>query len=343
MHIVEPTFVVDSDKVYERRINLRLIAAILSLLIIMNLFLSCAEKKTSLRFPIQYNNGYLPVITAIVSTGSELLLGFDTGADGLYLYSSGVNKLFPSTTVANLGAIIVKENYEKETGKNPDLISLSDFHEQYLSYFAENDISITIDEIYLKNRLFENTTFTYNPNRDSNSPNSPGIDGLVGLEFFKSCKNLVMDYRKNIIEVDGERIEEKGIPMVKHDVITNLYEIDFYINDKPCKGFIDTGLSTMIIGNDYGKAVLNWKNEEIVDFINNGEAIREESADICLSTITIGRCTYKNIIAHYGTDKNINTSPRALRMFTLYNFIGYPLFKGRRIQMDFEQGEFLID
>lgn len=343
MHTVEPTFVVDSDKVYERRITVRPIAAILSLLIIMNLFLSCAEKKTSLRLPIQYNNGYLPVITAIVLSGEELLLGFDTGADGLYLYSSGVNKLFPSTNVANLSAAIVKENYEKETGKNPDLMSLSELQLQYSLYFNEDDISITIDEIYLQNKLFENTTFTYNPNRDSNSPNSPGIDGLVGLEFFKSCKNLVIDYRKDIIEVDCERIEEKGVPMVKHDVITNLYEIDFYINDMPCKGFIDTGLSTMIIGNNYGKAVLNWKNEEIVDFINNGEIKREESRDVCLSKVTIGQRTYKNIIAHYGTDKNINASPRALRALTLYNFIGYPFFTGRRIQMDFERGEFLID
>lgn len=171
-------------------------------------------------------------------------------------------------------------------------------------------------------------------------PELNNVDGELNLSLFSLCNNIVIDYRNNEVIINAPPISEKGTPMHQF--------YDFYavctkvkINGVEQDAIIVPTLSAVYL-RDENKSSKTYTDEEIIEYGKTG-------------TPRSATNKYKNIVVQIGdvevSCKGYLTSRRrlelqgagAVRMVRKINFLGYPVFKGHRIQLDFKNWIFRMD
>ena len=137
---------------------------------------------------------------------------------------------------------------------------------------------------------------------DGHSTISSG-DGMICLKAFRNIKNILLDCRDDFLVIDGPLHEGEKIPMYKIET-DNLYCFYIYceINGETKPFILSTSLSQMMVKSD----------------------TPIEKNELFLANITVGDFK-QDFIAVKHDDSDFP-----------YNFLGYPFFKDKCVQLDFE-------
>ena len=211
-------------------------------------------------------------------------------------------------------------------------------------YTVKKDQSYTVNfkGITFGKTRIENINFIYDPEINKGF-STKHIDGYFNPACIPSVKRVTINYINNTIEINGEKLVNNIITMKKGVVLTNAYMITIIINGVEQTGIIDTGNNMLVVSNNSLINKSNLTTEEEVDYINNGLISKTTAKDISISTLQIGNKCFNDVTAYYGTDERFKTSPKTMRILSLYTSIGYPIFKDHIIQLDFESNEFSIE
>jgi len=258
----------------------------------------------------------------------EMLISFDTGASNTYLYNSGEKKIWGS--IEKFYEDWAYPIYEKET-KN-----------------LEN--KLPFNELY-KNKCVISKYWNFKLNKQQKIKNKIvycscysrlDIDMLVGQDLFSEhYKNIIIDYRKNEIILNGSYINNTPIPMRKG--FNGIYIIPITINGIQDEGIIDTGCSGFILREGYEKRrEVPLDENKILSNTYNGTVeipvLQEETIEV--EDLSIGNINFKSLLALKYNDKRILEYKEILKYM---NILGNYIWEGHRIQLDFEHNEFRID
>lgn len=142
-------------------------------------------------------------------------------------------------------------------------------------------------------------------------------DGFLGLTYLEQYKNVVFDYKNNVILFNQDPICDNELPMYKNNF--GWYTI-FECNGIESNALIDTGCFSVFINKQ------NVKN-----------TIKED----LLINVKLGKTEINNITLRYNENFITNENARNT-IFKNENVIGYPCFKDHVIQLDFENNIFRI-
>src|SRR5574344_1769903 len=181
---------------------------------------------------------------------------------------------------------------------------------------------------YFSETFFNGTEFKYIPSFASDRLK---VDGIVGINFFNSFDNVLIDYKNNVIEIDAVLLDAEPLPMRK------LQGLDLYVTEVKLDGYeqtalIDTGAEYLFIRSDY-KNKKNISDSEITDCVLNKKNSRRKlnfgSKKVLLSVGNIDI----SFNGYSTANMFMNCSKEAIALGQVCNILGYEVFKNRRLQL----------
>ncbi|OJF76798.1 MAG: hypothetical protein BKP49_04315 [Treponema sp. CETP13] len=279
--------------------------------------------------PFTYNSDeYMPVFTMSNSDGVKLRLCFDSGNSCCFISKKGIEKVGSNEKEMESG--IFKQLLEKYPEQKESFL-----RKKAKKMIKEGKCGWTFDSLIKDNYKVENRYFQYR----SNFIKETNIDGLIGLSFFGDCKNVVIDYVHQVIEIDAETLEGNKWSMTKVPDL-DLYKTQISVNGIEQYALIDTGAKQMAIRKNYTEPD-TMLDKDKVDFIYNGSA--------GLSFPWVSNTTFefvniqKRLSAYKSTNFLMHASGFGKRCAYVYNLLGYPFFCDTRIQFDFKNSQFIIE
>ncbi len=166
------------------------------------------------------------------------------------------------------------------------------------------------------------------------------IDGQIGLFLFSDCENIVIDYRNNEIIINAPSLPTEGMPMRQ---FSDCYGFctKVKINGVEQDAIIAPSMSTVYL-RDENKSSKTYTDEEIIEYGKTGTP-RTPSNKYKNITVQIGDVTVQ--CKGYLTSRRNGEmdGESAKRMVRKINILGYPVFAGHRIQLDFKNWVFRMD
>lgn len=264
-----------------------------------------------LPFTLNYTqSGCYPIIKI---KNSFLLL--DTGANFSFVGRTGVCDLF-------------YDNYEKilnqtnEIPKDNNLnILLQPVGYWILPSYSDEKKSIPL--------FFTNTEIT-------------PFDGIIGEDCFQKFSNVIIDYKNKVIVFNGEKIKGESVPMIIDE--DGLCFIEFLCSDIKEIGLIDTGSDCFIIRSSFMEKTCNYNHitKEEIEELKKRKVKITEPVNYSVKEIKIGKIKYKKILGMLGSDSRIKMTDEARGRLTEYSLLGFPFFKDKIIQLDYENKVFRI-
>ncbi len=167
------------------------------------------------------------------------------------------------------------------------------------------------------------------------------VDGLLNISFFGEHDNIIIDYVHKTIEFDGEQITGKAEPLRKIvDDGDVLYVTKLSINGIRQEAIIGT-IDFFVLRDCYDED-LEYSDDEIVAFAKFGPELPDMPYKKKVRYELCG--TKGRVVGYKSTDSQCSAfSAAKIRLHSMVNFIGYPIFKGHRIQLDFKNDLFRMD
>jgi hypothetical protein len=304
------------------------------------LFVSCktvTDKATApfepsgrIVIPFSYDtNGYLPVFTVTDATGTKFHLCFDSGYNYAVLFRHGAEKL-------DGGKGSIDEAAFKYLAKQQPVVREQTLQKKAKKLVEDGMMSITLHGLNNGNLKVDSYCFRYEPKNVTSNK----TDGIVGLQFFGDCNNIIIDYVHQVLEIDGQRITKTGVPMEKIPKL-DLYKTQITVNGIKQFALIDTGAKQFCARKNYNSRTQELTDEQKIDFIYNGHT---GLSFPCVHPVTVkfGNLDKKEQ-AYNSTNIFMHISSIGRRAGYVYNLFGFSFFKDHRIQFDFKNNEFLID
>ncbi len=169
----------------------------------------------------------------------------------------------------------------------------------------------------------------------------PYVDGILGLPFLRTHKNVVVDYNQQNIIFDSDAICDDEVPM------KNLYEnfcfIEFTIDGKKEYGLIDTGGVYFSLRPGFGKKLAFLDSNQIRKYLTGDSSIiRKPTHFKKHRTLCIGTVELHDVVSINGDSEKIAALPDAQRFLQVFNNLGTLVFQDHVIQLDFENQVFRI-
>ena len=285
----------------------------------------------------------VPVVSLSVADGKRYYFIFDTGSNRNVFFQAGIEKMYGSLEAYHEQIYPVYLEYTKNTAEQNSVLQESRWkqdnnYKKLLrdGWFKINITNFKIGDFGVRDKTeFETESEVENYKRY--------LDGIVGVHIFSNAKNIVIDYRRLIIEIDAPLISNKSIPMEMNEAL-RMYTIPITINGSRDSALVDTGAEMLVLRNNYGRDPVNMPMGDIADYLMNGQRVKRTfPRAISISELRVGDISYSEIKGYYTSNMLVNASEFGKRMGYMYNFVGYPVFKDRRIQLDFEKMKFMID
>lgn len=230
---------------------------------------------------------------------------------------------------------------------NTTVIDEFNFYEN----IRETEYSEFMDNIEYKINFYElperNSTCT--KERSENS-----LDGILGMQFLRNHKNVVFDYKRQMIYFDTENISAICTPLYCLISGEGMHVgIFFECNGKTEFGLIDTGCSGLTVRENFlvddNTATFESVYDAWMGILNtiryaNEKYVVEHLDDKNPSklNIKIADVKLKNIWSLPFNSKFINTNERCSISTRYLNLIGSMTWLNHIIQLDFEEMEFRI-
>jgi len=279
--------------------------------------------------PFSYCKTYLPVFTVTDSSGIKLCLAFDSGFTYCALNKNGLKKATGSSKKLLENAI----DYCKQ--QNPD-IGDNLIKRNAAAMVKQGRMGITVYELHADKFSAGNTVFHYEPETAAYD----SVDGIVGFSFFGDCKNITIDYLHSVIYIDSNTLSGTILPMEKEPI--GLYATKITINGREQTALIDTGAQEFIVRRGYNTDIPELTGVQKQNFIYDGKQHVGVSLPV-YKTVTVKYGGVERKVHAYRSDNIlIHASVYGKRTGCVYNLFGWPFFKGRCIQFDFENKKFVI-
>ena len=279
--------------------------------------------------PFTYNSDeYMPVFTMSNSDGVKLRLCFDSGNSCCFISKKGIEKV--GSNEKEMESCIFKQLLEKYPEQKESFL-----RKKAKKMIKEGKCGWTFDSLIKDNYKVENRYFQYR----SNFIKETNIDGLIGLSFFGDCKNVVIDYVHQIIEIDAKTLDGHKCQMTKVPDL-NMYKTQIEIDKIKQDAIIDTGSKQFFLRKGY-KRLDTMTEEQKIDFIFNGYAWPSFP---CVHTVLVKVGSLEQELSgYYATNIFAEGSSSFDRIGSVYNLLGYSFFKDHRIQFDFKNSQFIIE
>ena len=207
--------------------------------------------------------------------------------------------------------------------------------------------------------------FSYCP-AETEGYGDDGTDATIGFSFFKDAKRITFNYKKCLIEIDGEPLEKSPggtnastVPL-HYFAATGHYFTPVVIDGKPDYALLDTGSeaftlrepafdrqTVMRLMENPGTTFFTYLNE-----IRKSREGKQSGMEAGLNstigeynaakTFTLGNITWEDVRALKITDIHMHTGEISRLIIASSNNIGYPFFKDKIIQFNLEDMTFTI-
>lgn len=260
---------------------------------------------------------YMPILKVntlnLQNEETTLFLAFDSGASCM-IYTNGLKKISPDNSF-----------FEKSESN-------------YVSLTLTN---LSTGTYNLSSAVFSAQKDDFKENVQKPRELKYGLDGTVGLDFFRGCKTLTIDFPRRMMIVDAPPICEEAVKMEK-DFLSH-YFIPVAINGKNDTAVIDTGAESKMV------LRLEWKNDAPVmqrnDFyfyLWNHTPVKSSETWQKIDSLEIGSLAFTNIKALDSRSTRVHIPDSVRNYVQLTNLIGWGLLKDYMIQYDFEHSLFRI-
>ena len=168
------------------------------------------------------------------------------------------------------------------------------------------------------------------------------FDGIIGEDCFQKFSNVIIDYKNKVIVFNGEKIKGESVPMIIDE--DGLCFIEFLCSDIKEIGLIDTGSDCFIIRSSFMEKTCNYNHitKEKIEELKKRKVKITEPVNYSVKEIKIGKIKYKKILGMLGSDSRIKMTDEARGRLTEYSLLGFPFFKDKIIQLDYENKVFRI-
>ena len=167
------------------------------------------------------------------------------------------------------------------------------------------------------------------------------VDGVLSISAFKGIKNIVLNLKENVLEInavaDG-RQKKNGTPLYSNDELGFYYillELDG-VKQPFALSFISSDIflrentkeSTVYDGDELKNLLMSRKEAPAPREKNTGRMIKLKIGD---TTHQFEAYKYNDSAIYHAPETEIEFA-----FYSLYNSLGYPFFKGKCVQLDFE-------
>jgi hypothetical protein len=272
----------------------------------------------------------LPLIEMTNENG-RYVFAFDTGCDYCALFGNGVKKIFgDEKKPMELAYTYLKE---QSPGKNEKTL-----RREAEKLIDSGGITCTLTGLTVSGTAFNNTVFQYLPSATAKIDKETA-DGIIGLTFFGNCKNMVIDYKHHVIELDADPLPTVPLSMRKLDTL-GLYVTDVTIDGRNQPALIDTGAEFLFLRDDYNSGRV-YSDAEIVDHSLHGKAGKSLPG---FKTVQLELGNIRSKYRGYRTTNMLMSGTESGNAFgQICSILGYSVFNRHRIQLDFEHKQFRIE
>ena len=217
-------------------------------------------------------------------------------------------------------------------------IEISD--DDIITFIDDNRATLNVPNVFIEGELF-GTMFPCYSMRQEEYDDLKYIDGMIGTHlFWPLCDNVVIDYKNCEIVVNAPPLPTVGTYM-KPFWYGDAFRMTVSINGVEQDAVIAPALSAVYLRDEINSSKA-YSDREIIEYCKTGKARKPTDK-------------YKNIVVQVdGVEKQCKgyfssrkagevlygNSPFIIRKT---NLLGYPVFKGRRIQLDFKNWVFRMD
>ena len=277
------------------------------------------------KIPFEIKDNVLMVSLDFFGRGSMYNLIFDTVGSAGVVNQNGREKM-EKYFGQDMRSILL----EKTSAGNPKLSKeeINSYVEAMLDaryhIFSFKRIKITEGYIY-------NIKFYLSP--DSYPEYS---DGFVGLTAFEGVKSLTINFRENIIEVKAPLKKKKnGIPLHRADLgLAYSYYIMGELDgvEQPFMLNLGNNINTV---RENTKSSKVYEGGELMEILKSSAPVPSESGTTHVSKLKLKGVSGKIDVVKYDDD-SLRNNDYMRRISSVFNTLGYSLFKDKCVQLDFE-------
>ena len=294
-----------------------------------------AQEHTQERFEIPFFvNSQGNIYVELIDGDYQYKFLFDTASNINVLYNTGYKK-----AQKNLGYDVEEELF-KLVRENNVILSDDDIRVYVHEYINEQGASFVMEHFNCSGNDFFKKDFVYAP-KEYNRLDDSDFDGMIGLCFFDSPTNVLIDYKNNMIVVNGNLLNAKPVPMNRLEV-TGIYTIEIKINGISQDALIDTGSMLFFLRPEY-KSDKRYKESELRNFLdeNMPEYKNNGKTEIGVN-LQIGSFKEK-VTGHFFSSEKYGSTADGAAFVKKINILGNQIYMNHKIQLDFENMEFRIE
>ena len=289
-------------------------------------------KNLHIPFTMDNHDSYWPIIEMRAGT-VPLKMGFQPCGLGVDMeaYTTFVRKIGGADLERSVWNSIREETMAQYPDREPDKFLMNDIINRHLTSFRVYDIKINDINMGQVDASFYDAQEYYDSDED----------GVIGLLFFANCDNIIIDYRNNEIVVNAPAISSEGSPMRVLEGSCSIILTKVMINGVEQDAVIAPTASSVYLRDDY-KSKKYYSDQEILSYCYNGKS-RNPTDKYKNVTVDIDGITVHCKGYFTSRAKGEMAGEFLNHMMRKVNFLGYPVFKGHRIQFDLKQGLFRMD
>lgn len=261
-------------------------------------------------------------------------MGIDTSFLGTIAlaYTSLILKTGGQDLLDEIWKSIKEEAMQKYSVQNPDDALMQDIIQSHKLFLTIPNVSIGRQKMGSLYANYYNAQEYYDEVKK--------IDGVLGLYFFFNCENIVIDYKSNCIVVNADAITGNEVPMRQFGDMAAVV-VKVIINGVEQDSVVAPSFRAVYLRDMYNEKI-DYSDKEIINYAKHGTP-RKKTDKSKTVTVQIGDQEVSCKGYFYPRWKGDLSGEGNLAMVRKINFLGYPVFKGHRIQLDFKNWVFRMD
>jgi hypothetical protein len=258
-------------------------------------------------------------------------VAFDTGSNYNNLLKNGVKKIFGDEKRP------IELAYTYVRRLSPDK-NEKELYRAVNELINSGGITCTLNNLTVSGTAINDIVLQYVP-ANTRKIDKGLADAIVGVNFFGKCNNILIDYNNKVIEIDAAQLKVQACPMRKLNQL-GLYVAEVVIDGITQPALIDTGAEYLFIREGFNKKII-YSDSDIINYTLHGK-VKKSLPGFKLVQVQVGNINSK--YRGYNTSNMFISGTESGNAFgQKCSILGYEVFKGHRIQLDFEHNLFRIE
>lgn len=285
---------------------------------------ACSLSPDYERVSLEVKNGRVIIPVSVGNKNYKLNFIFDSFGENGYLFEKGIDKVSEY-----MGKDIYDWKMQEQIKNNPEKTTQE--IEEELQKTKDGSFSLFEGGIAVGDQKVGKTSFFVTQAKGDD------VDGIISIGAFKEAKSITIDYKNKFFEVNSPFHQGKGIPMYK----LSTERVYCYYIKAELDGVVQPftinvlGMFNIVRKNMKESKIYEGKElDKIIAFANSNDAVSTGISRT--ANLKIGDLNAKLIFYPYTKWLFENAAPQNYAFFSVYNSLGYPFFKDKCVQFDFE-------